>query len=373
MNSTPEFEYLLSGRTPRGRRVTEIVEAESADRAVQTFEAEGHTDVVLHTDDVAAPFSKPSESARVLSLREQLAVRTMGEGRRFLFHVWRGYRSLWHVNLIALAAIGLWLVVGQSAMGFAWLAVAVLLFTPVLQVYLSVFGPGAVYLRLLRAVGHAQWDRALELVPKVRLPLAPFELSMLKARALAGLDRLPEALAELDRMTGDPRFLRHVYWLTQSIVYLDGRDLERSLDALEQAHELAPGMTLITISLATRLLTVRRDTRRARELLAEVRRHAVADTAWPLLLHAEGVLALQEGRASEAVEPLVEAVRRQQPFLRMNPSILISGARMRANLCLALAATGDTAAARAELRLAAPLLAAHRDFDLLKRCEQAVG
>lgn len=372
MNGTPQYEYLLTGRDHRGRKVTEIVRAESGDEAVRQFEALGHTEVVLHTDDAAAPLYRPSETASVLSPREQVAIRTLGEGRRFLFHVWKGYRALWHVHLVALAVIGLWFA-GQGWGSFALLAAVILMFIPALQFYLAIFGPSAAYLRLLRAIGYAQWERALRLIPKVTLPLSPVELPLLKARALAGLGRLPEALAELDRVTGEPGFRRPVYWLAQAIIYLDAREPERSLEALAQAHELGPDLALVMISYAGRLLTVRRDTRRARELLAEARRHALADSAWPLLFYAEGLLALQEGRAHEAVERLTEAVRRQVPFVRMNPSILASEARMRANLCLALAATGDTAAARAQLLRAAPLLTAHREIDLLKRCEEAVG
>jgi len=368
----PVFEYLLSGRNARGRAVTVIVKTESADRAVEAFEAEGHTGIVLHTDDIAAPFYKPSE-AQFLSPREQVATRTMGEWTRFGFFVWKGYCALWFLTLPCVVILAVRVISGMSLCWLEFPALAFLVFLPAQQAYLQLFGDRAVYLRLLRAIGHAQWERALALVPKVQMKLAPFELRMLKARALAGLDRLPEALAELDDMTADARYPRHVYWLTQSIVYLDGRELQKGLDALAHAHELAPGMSLIAISYANRLLAVRRDKSRARELLGESRRHAVSDTGLPLLLHGEGLLALEEGRPHEAVERLTEAVRRQEPFLRMNPSILASGARMRANLCLALAATGDTAAARAQLRLAAPLLAAHREFDLLKRCEQAAG
>jgi tetratricopeptide (TPR) repeat protein len=368
----PGFEYVLTGRNRRGRRVTEIVRAASGDEAVATFVAQGHSDVVLHTDDVAAPLAKPS-AAVGLSPREQVAIRTMGEGRRFLFFVWKSYRSIWPAILIALGIIGFTLAMGQSLYGFALVGFAILLFPPALHLYLSLFGAGAVYLRLLRAVGHARWEEALRLVPRVSLPLSPVELPLLKARALAGLGRLPEALAELDRATASPAYPRHLYWLSQSIIYLDARELEKGLSAVAQAHELAPQVPLIAVSYANRLLAVRREVGRARALVAEARRHAIADWTVPFFLNAEGVIALESGRADDAVRLLAEAVRQHDGFQRNNPSTLPQGARMRANLCLALAATGDTAGARAQLRRAAPLLAAHRELDLLKRCEQAVG
>jgi tetratricopeptide (TPR) repeat protein len=367
----PEFEYLITGRNRRGRRVTQIVRAASGDEAAATFGAQGYTEVVLHTDDVSAPLVKASAAAG-LTPSEQVAIRTMGEGRRFLFFAWKSYRTIWPVTFLALAMIGLRLA-SRSLAGLEVLALAVLLFPPGVHIYLSLFGAGSVYLRLLRAVGRARWEEALRLVPRVKLPLSPVELPLLKARALAGGGRLPEALAELDRATAGPSYPRYLYWLSQSIIYLDARELEKGLSALAQAHELAPQIPLIAVSYASRLLAVRRDVGRARVLVAEARRHAIADWTVPFFLNADGAIALEEGRADDAVRLLAEAVRQQDRFQRNNPSTLAQGARMRANLCLALAATGDTAAARAELRRAGPLLQAHREFELLKRCEQAVG
>ena len=50
------YTYILTGRNSRGRRETEVIQANGADAAFQAFEDRGFHDIVLHTDDFAATF-----------------------------------------------------------------------------------------------------------------------------------------------------------------------------------------------------------------------------------------------------------------------------------------------------------------------------
>jgi type II secretory pathway component PulF len=63
-------EYLASARTPDDRKVTERIEAESADQVVQILRDRGYADIVLHTDDVSALYSRQSEVDKHISPRE---------------------------------------------------------------------------------------------------------------------------------------------------------------------------------------------------------------------------------------------------------------------------------------------------------------
>jgi hypothetical protein len=199
-------------------------------------------------------------------------------------------------------------------------------------------------------------------------------LRLRKAQALAGLGRVSEALAEFDPVADMPDVPAYVYWAFQAMIFAAAKEPDRVIAAMLRAHELAPNSgTVLLIDLANKLLTVRRDRQRAGELLADARRHALADTAMPWLVATEGLIDLAEGRTADAVVGLTEALRRIEPFLRGNPSVIVLGARIRAWLCLAHAAGGNTATARKLLRRAEPLLIAHQDHDLLRQCEQAVG
>src|SRR5215831_3288686 len=103
MSKTPaRYEYLISGRNGRGRRVTEIVQAVSADEAVRLFEERGRTDVVLHTDDVIAPFFRPSKLRKHFRPSECVRLRTAGPVAYVAIVSLSLYRQMWTVCVLLL-------------------------------------------------------------------------------------------------------------------------------------------------------------------------------------------------------------------------------------------------------------------------------
>jgi hypothetical protein len=72
----PAPQYILTARTPHGRLVTERVEAVSGDAAVEMFRDQGFTDIVLHTDDVAALLQFPKGAQKFVSPRDFVEGRT---------------------------------------------------------------------------------------------------------------------------------------------------------------------------------------------------------------------------------------------------------------------------------------------------------
>lgn len=53
------LQYLITGRDQSGRQTTECVRAKSAQAALETLQARGWRDLVLHTDDYSAKVKKP--------------------------------------------------------------------------------------------------------------------------------------------------------------------------------------------------------------------------------------------------------------------------------------------------------------------------
>jgi hypothetical protein len=375
MSKSPaKYEYLISGRNGRGRRVTEIVLAASADEAVRLFEEHGRTDIVLHTDDVLAPFFRPSKLRKHFRPSECVRLRTAGPIAYVAIVSLSMYRQLWVVCLLLLGLIAFWRFLGEDWGLFD--VVAILgLFVPVwVALFFALTSPLRTERRLLKAIGWARWEEVLQLIPRLnRATYHEFLVRQRKAQALAGLGRLSEGLTEFDRVAELPDVPPFAYWAGQGAIYMAARDTEMVVSVLERACESAPGVTLPQIDLANKLLVFRRDTRRARLVLAQARKHAISDTAYPWLLATEGLLALQQQHPTEAVERLRESLRLLDHFLWGNASAAPLAARIRAWLCLAHAAHGDTATARWHLRRAAPLLVAHREDDLLRECEQAVG
>src|SRR5262249_5088652 len=98
-----------------------------------------------------------------------------------------------------------------------------------------------------------------------------------RAVALAGLGDLAAGLQEAERMEEKEILPLWLYWMVLSDVYSAARDEAKALAAATRAVEEAPENSTLLLSLALRVVLYSRDTRRARELLEEASRHALAD------------------------------------------------------------------------------------------------
>jgi tetratricopeptide (TPR) repeat protein len=365
-------EYILTGRDQHGRVVTDIVVADSADDAVRFFREDGHADVTLHTDDIAALFHNPSQVRKVITPREYVGYRTRDRLGCTLFMIRKMYVRMWGMDLLLalFLAARVW-----AGMGWGFLdtvAASVLLVPIPMAVFAELTSAAVPYRRVMAAVRDARWADAGRHLRRVRLPLPPFERPYREAQVLAGTGRLSEALDHYRPVADDPAVPQYVYWTHKGVLYSMGRDRGRGLECLARAADLAPANGLCQLNYALNLLTVRGDVRQARERIAQARAHALSDFSTPVLWFAEGVLALNERRPGDAVGLLEAALRALSPFTRGNPELEVLIARIRANLALALAAAGDPDAARSEYRKAEPLLARH-DAPELARCREVLG
>jgi tetratricopeptide (TPR) repeat protein len=367
------YEYLLSGRRGRGRRQTEIVEAATADEAANHFEAQGFSEIVVHTDDTTAPLSRPSQSLEQHCAARLVWLRTAAMPELAAYLVARFSRAIWILLAIAVMAIIL-----SRAIGLPWgvidaVAILFLLSPFTFGVYAAMvraFGPNQ---RLVKAFGWARWEEALRILERPGFKTNTFDFHLSKAIALAGLGCLSEALREFDHVTELPEIPQALYWMLQSLIYLTAGEREKMLHVLQRARESAPAKSAITVLYAFNLLVIRRDIRQARQLLAEARRHVISDVLSPYVHALDGMLAVEDGRPQDGVELLATGFALVTPFVRANPSLLPQSARLEAHLALAQAANGDTAMAQKHFLRARPVLIAHREDDLIQRCEQAIG
>ena len=365
-------EYILTGRNDRGRVVTDIVEAESADEAVRTFTDHGHSEIVLHTDDNAARFMTPSKVRKMFTPREFLGYRTRGRVGCTLFLIRKFYTQAWwaYAACAGLVAYRRW--AGDEWGPFDSLPAAFLFFPVVFAVYCELTSKAVPYRRVLKAVRDGRWEDVPRHLRRARLPLPPFERPFREAQALAGTGRLDEALDHFRPVADDPAVPAHLYWTYKAMIFQTARERAKALDCVARAAELAPDNPVALIDYALALLTVRNDVRQARARLAAARRHALSDVSTPLCWFAEGVLALKEGHAAEAAVLLEAADRGLSPFTGGNPAVAVIIARIRAHSALAYAATGDHDAACRAYRKAEPVLAPHEALELA-RCREVLG
>lgn len=203
-------EYLATARRPNGRRVTEKVEAASADEVVSILRDRGCDEIVLHDDDVTAVASSRSAACSP-GLRVLLRKRPLVGS--FLVATLAGYRMMWFIAML----FALWAVYAFYA-GFHWEAsvwwcVATLLFPPALGLALVPVAASVLSreLRMWDALSWGRWEECLRRVNQTGTKVSPHVIARCKAGALAGMGRLDEALQIL-KPFGDGRAVPEWYY-----------------------------------------------------------------------------------------------------------------------------------------------------------------
>jgi tetratricopeptide (TPR) repeat protein len=364
-------EYIFTGRNPRGKKVTECIDAESADDAVRLLSERGYLEIVLHTEDVGALYARSKQFVPYVSPREFVRYRSMTEWGYFIYMVAKLYRTSWLVELAAVAFLLFRWKLGWPFGSLDILALVILVFPPVFALGALIGRSRRRYERLVDAACWARWEEVLRLLPRLPRGVSAHEKVFRKATALAGLGRMDEALEAVKPLATDGEIPEWLYWGRLSTVYRAAHDREQALACMEHAASLAPDNATILVDLALALLRDKRDVARAAEIVQRVKSHALSDTAVLFMQAAEGILSLEKGNCHEARQLLEQA--------RAGLSTLTTAAtgpfldRLHAYLCLAEVGVGNYASARRHLAQATPRFKALGEEDLLARCEKALG
>jgi len=369
-------EYLATGRRPDGRKVTENVVADSADDAVQFLRERGYDEVVLHNDDLMALLTRQREKAEHISPGDYLRLRNLPRGvGLFVVVTLNGYRRTWFVMLLSALALANLRHAGRPWAYWDWLCVAILLLPPALACGFALFGVGsrarARYQRMMDALYWGRWEEALRRADRVGRKLSPHEIPFRKAQALAGMDRLDEALSLVEPF-GDGKALPG--WFYHSMlaqIYEFARRRDAVIAQLEEAVELAPDNATMLMSLARHLIWHKRDARRARELLTQARMHALSDMTTPFADLLEGLILLEEGRPREAL-PILDAAHNVFHARRHMPMGYLPVEQAMLERALTHAALGETEEALKLYSNVRPRLVALRSA-VLDRCDRAIG
>jgi tetratricopeptide (TPR) repeat protein len=367
-------EYLATVRRPDGRKFIENVVASSADEAVRILRKRGYDEVVLHTDDVGALFTRQLEKAKHISPGDYLLLRDLPPGvGLFVVLTLKGYRMTWLATVLAALYLVYLRAAGRPWAFWDWICVAILLFPPAFAVVVAVLGgrARARHQQMVDALYLGRWEETLWRADRVGLKVPPHDIALRKAQALAGLDRVDEAL-KLVEPFGDGKAVPG--WFFRSMlaqVYEFARRRDEAIAQLEQAVELAPENATMRLGLARQIIWQKRDARRARELLAQARAHALSDMTSPFADLLDGLILLEEGRPRDALLVLetthkVFRARRHMPlgYLPVEQAML--------GRALAHAALGESDAALTLYSEVRPRLVALRS-EMVDRWDTAIG
>lgn len=364
-------EYIVSGRDPRGRRVTEWFEAASADEAARSFDELGYRDIVLHTDDVAAIHLRRAKIDRKITASDYVVMRRGGGS--YLFWVAWLYRMCWKSSSIFLAILALRRARESEWTWADWFVLIVVLGPFPLAAWIKLRGQAQLYRKVMDARSWGRWQEMLDRLGPLEGKVPADEFTFRRAQALAGLGRLDEAEAAVAPL-GDGRAIPEWFYRARlAELYGSAGRYDRLLETQEAAARLAPANATVLLDLAFATARFRRDTRRARSLLNEARSHAISDVAASTVDAVEGMLALEEKDPAEARRRFERANAGLKPYRPGNPYVGLVLDRNRAYLALACAGEGDRAAAERHFYGAEPRLRALGYDDLLERCRQAVG
>jgi tetratricopeptide (TPR) repeat protein len=370
----PMPEYLATVRRPDGRKVTENVIADSADEAVRLLRERGYDEVVLHSDDVMALYTRQREKAEHISPGDYLLLRSLPRGVGLFVVVTRnGYRKAWSSMVLVALALAFLRYTGRPWAFWDWLCMAILLLPPAVALYFALFGgrPRARYQQLMDALYSGRWEEALRRANRVQIKGSPHEIPLRRAQALAGMDRLDEAL-KLIKPFGDGKAVPGWFYCSMlAQVYEFARRRDEAIAQLEQAVELAPDNATMLMGLGRLVIWHKRDAKRARELLTQARAHALSDLSAPFADLLEGVILLEEGRPRDAL-PLLEAAHKSFHSRKYVGLGYLQAEHAMLGLALTRAALGESDEALRLYSKVRPRLVALRS-GVVDRCDRAIG
>jgi tetratricopeptide (TPR) repeat protein len=368
-------EYLATGRSPLGRKVTERIEADSADEATRILLERGFDQIVLHTDDAGSLYSGQSEVADAISPRQYLWFRALPAPLAgFLVVTINLYRRNLVASLLLIAVFGY-----RRYSGIPWGLLdtfTLLLFAlPMLWALVAQFfgGLAAAYDRFIEDFAWGRWEQVLLVDQEDLRGVPPEEVAFRRAAALASLGQIDEAMAEVEPFSGGESTPEWLYRSRLADIHIAAHQYNEAIATTERARDLAPDNATILLDLARMEIWYRRDPHRARRYLAEAREHALSDMLQPFATFVEGMILLEENEP-RAARPLLEsAFKGASRFRHASPLMGYMLDQMHVGLALAFAAEGDMDEARKHYRLAKPRLVALKQTDELTRCEEAIG
>jgi hypothetical protein len=367
-------EYLLSARDPKGHKVTECVEACSTEDAVAILREQGYTEIVLHTDEAMAAVTPKQPLSEHITPRDLVELRlAQGYFARFYYMLRKLNAIGWKSTVLLLAVVLAFALWHRSWGLLAWLGLAAILFPVPLALVFALFPGSRRYDRVVEAACWGRWEEVLHLLPHMPRQVPRSERVLRQAQAFAGLGRLGEGLALFEPFATNGDIPEWLYWARVAEIYGAARDLGEALKCREKALRLAPDNPTILIDVATSIVRLNRDVRRASNLLDRAKRYSLSDLAGPFLQTAEAIVTLESGDAEGASRELEATLRQCIRLVGGNPVGRVAIDRIHVYLAIAYAHSGNSKLARTHFRQAEPRMRALGWDDLLQRCEHALG
>ncbi len=373
--------YLFRAKDANGRTIVDDVMALSADDAMRRLRQKGYTAIELQDDDLVPRDGENQELSadvrRTVSPQIRLQLNTATPRRARWLTVVNTYRQGYARDLIAVAIL-----VGRRCLNypFSWIDYLLLAFLalPLLLVF-ALTRSGDRYFNLQLAALENRSDDVLKLVDKLEPTLrklgahGALEAATWRAKALARLGRMDEALSMMERAKAQPGLEPATYQNRLAGVYATAWDFANVRKCHEEAIRLAPDQPLGYLGLAEVLALRFNETDSARQALDKVRSFTLTPESERMLIHIDGIIALNERRFDDARRSF-ETMRADLAERARSVPLALGVQRFsEALLTMACAGGGDHAAAKQYYSECKDFLRLHQEDDLLQRCEAALS
>jgi tetratricopeptide (TPR) repeat protein len=197
------------------------------------------------------------------------------------------------------------------------------------------------------------------------------EMTRNRTKALAGMGRLDEALAEYKQCEGRPDCPTWLYNQFVGSLYTTAKQYDKGIESSLLSIAEKPTPTAWA-DLANRYARYKRDPVKAREAMAEADKSPMVEQVKPFRIRCLGIIAYLEGDYCAAKGHLETAIdmlekAKGRPYRDGHLSVAC------AYLCCVLAKLGDLQGAKTCLALSREYLVATEETDLLTECCKMVG
>lgn len=377
------LEFFLTATNGQGKRETVCIQAATAKEAYSQVEADGYTDITLHTDDASAAATAPMpEADNIITPADMVELRSATDIKFFFFLLLTLYKQL---RWIALSSVAFLVYIILSALAFTpqlsptlvtlgIIAAAIPLGAPLaIALWSTLFSNTRKYQALVDAGGWGRWQEVIDIEPSLRGSVPDFELDVMLACAWVGQGKIDEGLALCQQHANDSEVPHWLYLGRLAEVYNLAHRHEEALDFHRQAYEEAPDNPTVVLDYALALLGNEVDLPRAQRLIAHAEAETLADMLQLMLPYIKGLAALNDKKNEDALTLFSEAEDGLKPLAPVHAVVRAAVDSMRAYRAITLAELGRTAEAQQLFGAVRPRFEALNSIVLIQRFERAIA
>lgn len=357
--------FLFSATNANQESVKERVEAENLSQARYKLDLHGYSEITFFESELSRDVDSLFDE-KVLKLREKYVDNQVEV--QYDSSNWKTIRSI----LVICGALSIWVYYSQS-----WLSYTVLVLAVIGCPHIAL--PAILFNRFERAhiwaanrrVRH--WARVIKLfnlVTPIKIPKVIVDHRLACADAREG--NVEAALSRFVKYESDTKVSGRLFNNYMGSIYESARIFDKVLEWREKSIKEGNDFPEEALDLAMGLTRYAKRTEEARQLLENVVDKEPTFLTLIVIPHCRGMIEVEEGNWPQAEFFLRQALKEIKPFEKNR---FLDGLRneVKTYLAVALGHIGNREEAIALYNETKPFLLAHRESELMNKCELAIA